>query len=314
MSRNGFRVDTTGEVEAARELADAAFCKPIFGLVLRLHLLLHGLALISALVIAGVGVVVFLRLILDGSLMKRVTRRRRLALLFGDGPSLAPVLEMTGRPGPLDTATDEHRLRIGKLNANLILVHPRKFAVKLIVLSRLAHVELWLPAGETFAATTTSLLRRLTRVVVKVIQKAEERGEGRGVRVVEVAREEGHESSIKPFIYTQKGSSIEPSATSEKQIDDSGNDTKHVFHFCRPWKPLDFFAQRDASVVKLRTKPHRQISQPALSRQLSSSCHLVLPGASPSLDNMPHHLLDSNLGTTHITNPPPRHHNAISIT
>ena len=186
-------IDAGREVEAARKLSDAAFGEPVLGLVsgllgILLLRLLHDL-LEAGFVRLGFG------LIFDGSLVA-VAVPTRLAL--GDGTSGGVIFDgATGgrasRVGALDLAANKHGLRLGEFDVDVILAHARKLAMELVGFTSLTNVELWLPVLEARSATLTAGRSALTRIVVKVIKKAEEGSERRVVGgVVEVAWEESH--------------------------------------------------------------------------------------------------------------------------
>jgi hypothetical protein len=190
---NSVLVDAGREVEAARELSDAAFGEPVLGLVggllgLLMLRLLHDL-LEAGFVRLGFG------LIFDGSLVA-VAVPTRLAL--GDGTSGGVVFDgATGgrasRVGALNLAANKHGLRLGEFDVDVVLAHARKLAMELVGFTSLTNVELRLPVLEARSATLTAGWSALTRIVVKVIKKAEEGGERRVVGgVVEVAWEESH--------------------------------------------------------------------------------------------------------------------------
>jgi hypothetical protein len=184
-----FLLDATGKAEAARELANASFGEPVFGLVDGLLGVLSGNLLLVG---RCVGLVLGLGLIFNSGLVRVAT----LSLLaFGDGAAHRSVLEVaagrgSGSIGALDLATDVHGLRVGELDIDVLLGHARQLAMELISVVCFANVKLGLPCWETGASSLA-----LTRVVVEFVKKTEERSE-RGVRggsvVVEGSWKEGH--------------------------------------------------------------------------------------------------------------------------
>jgi hypothetical protein len=188
-SRDVVLVYTSGEVEAARKLAEAALGEPVLGLVSKLLLNLLGLFLVGNLS-AGL-VSLGLLLILDSGVMGAAV----FLVVVGDSASGFSALdEASGRSagsvGAFGLAANEHSLRLGELDVNVRLLHAGEFAVKLVGLSSLADIELGLPVAKAAAASAISV-GSLARVAVEVVKKTEERGEG-GVGVVEVAGEESH--------------------------------------------------------------------------------------------------------------------------
>lgn len=187
-SRDVLLVDTSWEVEAARELAETALGEPVLGLVSGLLLDLLRLFLVGDL---GAGLMSLgLLLILDSCVVGIV-----FLAVVGDGASGFSALdEASGRSagsvGALSLATDEHGLRLGELDMNIRLLHAGEFAVKLIELSGLADIKLGLPVAKAGAASASSV-GSLARVAVEVVKETEERGEG-SVGVVEVTGEKSH--------------------------------------------------------------------------------------------------------------------------
>lgn len=179
IGRHVVLVDASREAEGARKLANAALGEPVLGRVGRL-VFLRGLCDFA----------LTFGCVLDGRLVRR--------WLVLDGSSGGVALYGAGRRsaggiGPLDFALDKQGLRVGELNVDIFLAHAGQFAVELISSVGLAHIELGLPVGEAGAATLDGAIA-LSRVVVKVLEKAEERGEG-GVGRVKVALEERHVAS-----------------------------------------------------------------------------------------------------------------------
>jgi len=175
-------LDPAGKREGARELANAAFGEPVFGVVN--SFLCFGLPG-DCIVVVGPG---YLAL---GRCFARI-----LELLSISVGGLGWVLCLFVRRRPslvsaLDFAADEHGLGVRELNIDVLLAHAGKFAVQLIRLVSLADVELGLPVAEAGATTTG---RCLSRVVVEVIQKSDQWGEG-GRAVVELSWKEGHRDS-----------------------------------------------------------------------------------------------------------------------
>ena len=161
-SRDGVMLHRRREVKGARELADAALGEPV--------LVLGRLGLGLRLLGGGGGA-----LVLDGCLV------RRLAAL-GDGGLVGDVLDLVGRRGALGVgalgpAADRHRLRLGEFNVDRVLVHAGQLAVQLVGVVGLADVKLGLPDGGA-CASAVGLAARLAGVAVKVVEEAEERGEG----------------------------------------------------------------------------------------------------------------------------------------
>jgi len=182
------------EVEAARELANAALGEPVLGLVGRL-VALHFRWLGSGSAgwgVRGLGarlVGLGLGFILNGRLA------RVLGLLaLSDSTAHGGVFELaSGRSasgvGAFGLAADEQSLRFSELDLHIVLVDARKLAVELVGVGDFADIELGLELRES--SPTAVLSTALTRVCVKVVEETEERGEG-GVGVVNVAREESH--------------------------------------------------------------------------------------------------------------------------
>lgn len=111
---------------------------------------------------------------------------------LSDGAAHRSVLDeaswgSAGGVGALRSAANDHGLRVGELDVNVLLVDARELAVELVGVVGLADIELGLPAGDVGSATALAL----TRVVVKVVKEAEEGSEG-SVGVVEVSGEESH--------------------------------------------------------------------------------------------------------------------------
>lgn len=189
-SRDVFLINTSGEVEAAREFAEAALGEPVLGLVDGLLLNFLGLFMVGDL---GAGLVSLgLLLVFDGGVVGVAV----FLAVISDGASGFGALDETsgrgaGSVGALGLAADEHGLRFSELDVNIRLVHTGELAVKLVGFSSLADIELGLPVAEAAAASATISVGSLARVAVKVVKETEERSEG-SVGVVEVAREESH--------------------------------------------------------------------------------------------------------------------------
>lgn len=188
-SRDVFLVYTSGKVEAARELSEAALGEPVLGLVVRLLLNLLGLFVVGDLS-AGL-VSLGLLLIFDSGVVGVVV----FLVVIGDSASGFSALdEASGRSAgsvsALGLAADEHSLRLGELDVNIRLLHTGEFAMKLVGLSSFADIELGLPVAKATATSAISV-GSLARVAVEVVKEAEERGKG-SVGVVEVAGEESH--------------------------------------------------------------------------------------------------------------------------
>lgn len=182
-------INTSGEIEATSEFANASLRNPVLGLVSRLVLL----GLLCDLAGGGVGslnLLLILRLVrvLDCSLVGILVGVAAL----GDGTLFLRVLEVARgrRASSVDAfrlATNYHDLRVGEFDVNVVLVDSGQLAVELVSLGCLADIELGLPVREAGAAGAVVL----AGVVVKVVKKTEERSEGGSV-VVELAREESH--------------------------------------------------------------------------------------------------------------------------
>lgn len=189
-SRHTILVDTRGKVESARKLADASLGEPIFGGVSRL--LLGGVGL-DHLAFGGGGSGSSFVFILDSSLMRGL--RTLMLARLSDGAALGRVFKSasrrgTGRVSALNFAADDNRLRVGKLDVDILLLHSRELAMKFVSFARLTDVELGLPVSDSAAAGTLSVVA-LAGVVVKVLKKAEERSE-RSLGSVKVALKESH--------------------------------------------------------------------------------------------------------------------------
>jgi len=191
LGRNVVLINSSGEVEASRELAEAALCEPVLGLISRLLLNVIVLLLVGDLSAGLVGL--GLLLILDGSVVVVLVL---LAALGDSALGFVALDEASGRSassvGALSLAADEHGLRLGELDVNIRLLHAGEFTVEFVGLSGLADIELGLPVAEAAAASAISVLSALARVAVEVVKKTEERGEGSVGGVVEVAGEESH--------------------------------------------------------------------------------------------------------------------------
>lgn len=188
--RHTILVDTSGEVESARKLADASLGEPVFSRVGRL--LLGGVGL-DHLAFGGGGGVSSLVFVLDSSLVRRLGALMLARL--SDGAALGRVFESTSRRGTgcvgaLDFAADDNRLRVGKLDVHILLLHSRELAMEFVSFARLADVKLGLPVSDSAAAGTLVVVA-LAGVVVEVLKKAEERSEG-GLGSVKVALKKGH--------------------------------------------------------------------------------------------------------------------------
>lgn len=188
--RHTILVDTSGEVESARKLANASLCEPIFGGVGRL--LLGGVGL-DHLAFGRGGGVSSLVFVLDSSLVRRLGAL--VLARLSDGAALGRVFKSasrwsTGCVGALDFAADDNRLRVGKLDVHILLLHSRELAMEFVSFARLADVKLGLPVSDSAAAGTLVVVA-LARVVVEVLKKAEERSE-RGLGSVKVALKKGH--------------------------------------------------------------------------------------------------------------------------
>lgn len=121
----------------------------------------------------------------------------RLVAGLADGAAHGGVLDSTGGRGAggvgaLGLAADEHCLGLRELDVYVVLHHTGKLAVEFIGFASLADVELGLPGRHRAAGATAVVVASLVVVGFEVIEKAEERGEGGVVGVVNVAREEGH--------------------------------------------------------------------------------------------------------------------------
>lgn len=190
LGRNVVLINSSGEVEASRELAEAALGEPVLGLISRLLLNVIVLLLVGDLSAGLVGL--GLLLILDGSMVVVLVLLTALDSALG----FVALDEASGRSassvGALSLASDEHGLRLGELDVNIRLLHAGEFTVEFVGLSGLADIELGLPVAEAAAASAISVLSALARVAVEVVKETEERGEGSVGGVVEVAREESH--------------------------------------------------------------------------------------------------------------------------
>lgn len=190
LGRNVVLINSSGEVEASRELAEAALGEPVLGLISRLLLNLIVLLLVGDLSASLVGL--GLLLTLDGSVVVVLVLLTTLDSALG----FVALDEASGRSassvGALSLAADEHGLRLGELDVNIRLLHSGEFTVEFVGLSGLADIELGLPVAKAAAASAISVLSSLARVAVEVIKETEERGEGSVGGVVEVAGEESH--------------------------------------------------------------------------------------------------------------------------
>ncbi|KAI6770593.1 hypothetical protein HG530_005222 [Fusarium avenaceum] len=191
-SRDVVLVDASGEVEAARELAEGTLGEPVLGLVSGLLLTLLGVFVLGDLIAA------FVRggflLILNGSVVGVLVFLMFLTTL-SDSALVFSTLDKgsrwgAGSVGALSLAADEHCLRLGELDVNILLAHAGELAMELVGISSLADIELWLPLAEA-GASGTVLSLALARVAIEVVKETEERGKG-SIGVVKVAREESH--------------------------------------------------------------------------------------------------------------------------
>jgi len=188
-SRDVVLINTSGEVEASRELAEAALSEPVLGLVSGLLLNLLGLLLVGDLSASLVSL--GLLLVLDGGVVGVLV----FFAVLSDGASSFSALDEASRRGAgsvgaLSLASDEHGLRLGELDVDIRLLHAGEFTVEFISLSSLADIEFGLPVAEAAAASAISV-GSLARVAVEVVKETEEGSEG-SVGVVEVAGEESH--------------------------------------------------------------------------------------------------------------------------
>lgn len=190
LGRDVVLVDTSGEVETARELAEGALGEPVLGLITRLLLDLLGLLVVGnfgALVSLGLG------LILNLGVVRVLVLVVTLALA-NSALGLGALDEASGRSAgsvcALSLAADGHGLRLSEFNVDVFLGHARELSMKLVGLASLANIELGLPVGEA-ASTGTTVLLSLTRVAIEVVEETEEGSKG-SIGVVEVAGEESH--------------------------------------------------------------------------------------------------------------------------
>jgi hypothetical protein len=190
LGRDVVLVDTSGEVEAARELAEGALGEPVLGLITGLLLDLLGLLVVGdfgALVSFGLG------LVLNFGVVRVLVLIVALALSNG-ALGLRALDEASGRSAgsvcALSLAADGHGLRLSEFDVNVVLGHAGELSMELVGFASLADIELGLPVGEAASASTTVLLS-LTRVAIEVVEETEEGSKG-SIGVVEVAREESH--------------------------------------------------------------------------------------------------------------------------
>lgn len=197
-------VDTTGEAEAPRELANRALRDPVlFGR--RLWLLLGvrcAWALGDLLVVLVVGAgssggnraLVLVDVVFNGSMVR--SRAMRLALFGEDASNLCR--RGAGGVVALNTAPDHNGLRVGELDLNVVTINAGELAVQLVCLLGFADIELGTESAGGLSMTTAAGLRgaalNLATVGVKVIEEAEEVGEAgvRAVGAVDTTREERH--------------------------------------------------------------------------------------------------------------------------
>jgi len=185
-SMDSILINTDWEAEATRELANAPFRNPVFGL--RLLWLLLSLSDFGCGALHSV-------LILDGSLAS-------LAVVIGltalsDGASRSGTLDEASRRGTggirtLGTALDCQCLGIGELDLNILLLNAWKFSMKFVGVGNLLDIEIG-AEGLQVRAVMTTLRNVATRVLIEVIEKSEEGGEG-SVRIAcnKRTREERH--------------------------------------------------------------------------------------------------------------------------
>lgn len=189
-SRHTILVNTSGKVESARKLSDASLGESIFGGVGRL--LLGGVGL-DHLAFGRGGGVSSLVFVLDSSLVRRLGAL--VLARLSDGAALGRVFKGASRRGAsrvgaLDFAADDNRLRVGKLDVHILLLHSRELAMEFVSFARLADIKLGLPVSDSAAAGTLVVVA-LAGVVVEVLKKAEE-GSERGLGSVKVALKKGH--------------------------------------------------------------------------------------------------------------------------
>lgn len=190
LGRDVVLIDTSGEVEAARELAEGALGEPVLGLITGLLLDLLGLLVVGdfgALVSLGLGLILNLGVVRVLVLI--------VILTLGNGASGLGALDETswrsaGSVCALSLAADGHGLRISEFDVDVLLGHAGELSMELVGLASLADIELGLPVGEA-ASTGTTVLLSLTRVAIEVVEETKEGSKG-SIGVVEVAREESH--------------------------------------------------------------------------------------------------------------------------
>lgn len=195
-------VDTSGEAEGARELANGALRDPVlFGRRLGLLLGLGCAWALGDLLVVGTGssgshrAVVLVDVVFNGGVVDS-SRALRLALLGEVTGDLCG--RGAGRVVTLNTAPDHNGLRVGELDLNVLPINAGELAVKLVCLLGLADIELGAEGAGGLGVTTAASLRgaalNLASVGVKVVEEAEEVGEAgvRTVGAVEATREERH--------------------------------------------------------------------------------------------------------------------------
>jgi len=185
-STDSILINTDREAEATRELANAPLRNPVFGL--RLLWLLLSLGEFSGGLLCSV-------LILDGGLMSLVVAIGLPAL--SDCTSRNGTLDEASRRGTggirtLGTALDGQCLGISELDLNILLLNAWKFSMKFVGVSNLLNIELG-AEGLQMRAVMTILSNVATSVLIEVIEKSEEGGEGSvGVVRHKWTREERH--------------------------------------------------------------------------------------------------------------------------
>jgi len=172
-------INSDGEGEASRELADAALADPI--LLLRLGWLL---LLLSDLGVSGWsvgrgclgGVLIF-----DGCVVVG------LSIVALDGASCLVGFEeagwrRTGSEGAFGFAADNDCLAIGELDFNVLLIDAWEFAVQLIGFTELLDIELGGEALHDVTATVVVVIvivrSRASIVRIEVVEESEERVKG----------------------------------------------------------------------------------------------------------------------------------------
>lgn len=179
-------LDKSREVEAPRELADAAFRDPVLAVVSWLRNLLWlgdlGNSCNScrwSRLFCARGACCLVNFIFNSGLVDSVLgwSGRFLFRCIGESSAhLAVVFEETSwwcSSGirALNAATDEQSVRVGELDMHVFLVHAGELTVQLVGVLYFSNIKLWLEGWNMVSVTTLAIL--LAGIAVKVVEEAE---------------------------------------------------------------------------------------------------------------------------------------------